>query len=92
MVLSNKNNMLFFTDSGHMGDTSLETPLGSVFAIDLGVSMLKPVLVGKLAHPSGIALNLDENVLYVAETYKNRVLRIVMHPDGVYYTSVFHQF
>ena len=90
MVLSAKNNLLFFTDSGPMGETSLDNPKGSVFAIDLAVSMLKPIIVGKLAHPSGIALNLDENVLYVAETYKNRILRIVLHKDGVYYTSVFH--
>ena len=90
MVLSSKNNLLFFTDSGPMGETSLDNPKGSVFAIDLAVSMLKPIIVGKLAHPSGIALNLEENILYVAETYKNRVLRIVINRDGVYYTSVFH--
>lgn len=79
MILSVKNNMLYFTDSGPMGETSLDNPKGSVFAIDLTVSMLKPILVNKLAHPSGIALNADENIIYVAETYKNRVLRIVMH-------------
>lgn len=54
-----------------MGETSLDNPKGSVFAIDLAVSMLKPIIVGKLAHPSGLALNADENILYVAETYKN---------------------
>jgi len=62
-----------------MGETSLDNPKGSVFAIDLAVSMLKPIIVGKLAHPSGLALNADENILYVAETYKNRILRIVFH-------------
>jgi len=92
MILSTKNNMLFFTDSGPMGESSLDNPKGSIFAIDLGVSMLKPILVNRLAHPSGIALNLDESIIYVAETYKNRVLWIVIHKDGVYYTSVFHQF
>lgn len=71
MVLSQSNNVLFFTDSGPMGDSTIDNPTGSVFAIDLSVSMLKPVLVGKLAHPSGIALSPDENVLYVAETYMN---------------------
>ena len=92
MVLSEKNNCLFFTDSGPMGETSLENPAGSVFAIDLGVSMLKPIVYGKLAHPSGLALSPKENVLYVAETLNNRVLRIVIHSSGVYHTSVFHQF
>jgi sugar lactone lactonase YvrE len=44
MVLSEKNNALFFTDSGPFGETTLENPSGSVFAIDLAVSMLKPVI------------------------------------------------
>jgi sugar lactone lactonase YvrE len=70
MILSTSNNMLFFTDSGPMGETTIDNPCGSVFAIDLGVSMLKPVLVDKLAHPNGIALSPDEKVLYIAETYK----------------------
>ena len=92
MILSEKNNALFFTDSGPLGETSLENPSGSVFAIDLSVSMLKPVIYNKLAYPSGLALSLDEQILYVAETYANRILRIVCHSSGVYHTSVFHQF
>lgn len=92
MILSEKTNTLFFTDSGPMGETSLENPTGSIFAIDLSVSMLKPVIYNKLAYPCGLALNAEENILYVAETYANRILRIVCHPSGVYHTSVFHQF
>lgn len=92
MILSEKNNTLFFTDSGPMGETSLENPSGSIFAIDLSVSMLKPVIYNKLAYPCGLALNSEENILYVAETYANRILRIICHPSGVYHTSVFHQF
>jgi hypothetical protein len=92
MILSEKTNTLFFTDSGPLGETSIENPSGSVFAIDLSVSMLKPVIYNKLAYPSGLALSAEENVLYVAETYANRVLRIVCHSSGVYHTSVFHQF
>jgi sugar lactone lactonase YvrE len=92
MILSEKNNILFFTDSGPLGETSLENPSGSVFAIDLSVSMLKPVIYNKLAYPSGLALSPEENVLYVSETYANRILRIVCHSSGVYHTSVFYQF
>lgn len=92
MILSEKNNALFFTDSGPLGETSLESSCGSVFAIDLGVSMLKPVIYNKLAYPCGLAMSNDENVLYVAETFMNRILRIVIHSSGVYHTSVFHQF
>lgn len=92
MVLSEKNNSLFFTDSGPLGETNLENPTGSVYAIDLAVSMLKPIIYGKLAHPCGLALAPNENILYVAETLMNRVLRVVIHSSGVYHTSVFHQF
>ena len=92
MVLSEKNNSLFFTDSGPMGESNLENPCGSIFAIDLGVSMLKPIVYGKLAHPSGLALSPNENILYVAETLLNRILRVVIHSSGVYHTSVFYQF
>lgn len=90
MVLSEKNNALFFTDSGPLGESSLENPTGSIFAIDLGVSMLKPIIYGKLAHPCGIAISPSENILYVAETLANRILRVVIHSSGVYHTSVFH--
>ena len=92
MVLSEKNNSLFFTDSGPLGETNIENPTGSIFAIDLGVSMLKPIVYGKLAHPCGVALSPSENVLYVAETLMNRVLRVVIHSSGVYHTSTFYQF
>jgi len=90
MILSEKNNALFFTDSGPMGESSIENPCGSVFAIDLGVSMLKPIIYNKLAHPSGLALSNEENIIYVSETNMNRVLRIVCHSSGVYHTTVFH--
>jgi hypothetical protein len=48
---------LFFTDSGPLGESSVENPTGSLFAIDLSVSMLKPIIYSKLAHPCGLALN-----------------------------------
>ena len=92
MILSEKNNSLFFTDSGPLGETSIESPQGSIFAIDLSVSMLKPIIDGKLAHPSGLSMSNDESMIYVAETGLNRILRIVCHSSGVYHTSVFHQF
>ena len=38
MILSEKNNALFFTDSGMFGETSMESPSGSLFIIDLAVS------------------------------------------------------
>ena len=73
MALSEKHNTMFFTDSGPLGETSLEKPHGSIFAIDLGVSMLKPVLFNSLSHPTGIVVSNDENILYVSETGQNRI-------------------
>lgn len=92
MYLSETTNSLFFTDSGPLGESSLENPCGSLFVIDLTVSMLKPIIYGSLAHPAGLAMNSDGNILYVAETLKNRVLRVVVHSTGAFHTSVFHQF
>jgi len=92
MFLSERTNSLFFTDSGPLGESSLENPVGSLFVIDLSVSMLKPIIYGSLAHPAGLAMNAEQNILYVAETLKNRILRVVVHSSGVFHTSVFHQF
>lgn len=92
MYLSENTNSLFFTDSGPLGESSLENPCGSLFVIDLTVSMLKPIIYGSLAHPAGLAMNAEGNILYVAETLKNRVLRVVVHSSGAFHTSVFHQF
>ena len=90
MILSEKNNTMFFTDSGPLGETSLEAKNGAVFAIDLSVSMLKPVIETNLAYPTGIALNSQENVIFVAETAQNRILRVVIHNSGSYHSSVFY--
>jgi sugar lactone lactonase YvrE len=65
MILSEKQNSLFFTDSGPFGETGIENPGGSLFAIDLAESVLKPIQVESLAYPTGLAVNLEENVLYV---------------------------
>jgi sugar lactone lactonase YvrE len=92
IVHSAKNNMMFFTDSGPLGETSIENPQGSVYGIDLEHSILKSVVHNKLASPSGIAICNDEKVLYIAETGLNRVMRVAIHDNGTYFTSVFHQF
>ena len=92
MVLSASSNTLYFSDSGPLGETSLESPHGSIFAVDLPTNNLKAVIFNKLAYPSGLALSNDEGFLFVSETNMNRVLRIVIHSTGVYHSTVFHQF
>ena len=85
---------LFFTDSGPLGETTLQNPNGSCFCISqsYGEQILKPLALNCLAHPSGIACSSDGNALYVSETFNNRVLRFVQHPKGIWQLSVYHQF
>ena len=54
--------------------------------------LLKPLALECLAHPSGICARGDGNVVYVAETMANRVLRFVRRSNDVYHCSVYHQF
>lgn len=89
------NGDIFFTDSGAMGETGLQSCTGSLFTISNSPSgqILKPISLGNLAYPSGIAVTPDRKFIYVAETMKNRVLRFFQHPSGtgVYHGSVFYQ-
>jgi sugar lactone lactonase YvrE len=87
------NGNIFFTDSGPFGDTGLHNPTGSLFTISNSPSgqILKPICLGNLAYPAGLAVTGDGQFIYVAETCMNRVLRFHQSPPGVYHASVFHQ-
>jgi len=91
MLFDDKNNV-YFTDSGPLGETSLSNPMGSVYVVDGPQQLLRPLAHECLAHPAGLALSPDQQVLYVAETMNNRVLRFVQSPPGVFHMSVFYQF
>lgn len=92
LCLSKKTDgMLYFTDSGPFGESSLQNPRGSLFAINPQTQLLIPLCLNTLAHPCGVALSPDERNIYVAETSANRILRFTQHPTGVFHGSVFHQ-
>merc|ERR1711934_180072 len=91
MVFDDKSNV-YFTDSGPLGESTLSKPSGSVYVVDGPQQLLRPLAHGCLAHPCGLALSPDQQVVYVAETLANRVLRFVQSPPGVHHMSVFHQF
>jgi sugar lactone lactonase YvrE len=91
LCLSRSTGMLYFTDSGPFGETSLQNPRGSVFAISPTTQLLIPLCLNTLAHPCGVALSPDEKNIYVAETGMNRLLRFSQHPPGVFNSSVFYQ-
>ena len=63
-----------------------------MYVVDGPQQLLRPLAHECLAHPAGLALSADQNVVYVAETMANRVLRFAQSPVGVYHMSVFHQF
>lgn len=82
---------IFFTDSGPLGDTGLHNPQGSLFTITGKPSeqVLKPVSYNNLAYPTGLAYY--NNMIFVCEQMKNRVLRFYQEPEGVFHGSVFYQ-
>lgn len=91
LCLSQQTGMLYFTDSGPFGETSLQHPRGSVFAVNPSTQLLIPLCLNALAYPCGVALSPDERNIYVAETAMNRVLRFSPNPPGVFHCSVFCQ-
>jgi len=91
VCISKDTGVIYFTDSGPMGETSFANPKGSVFAIQGSTQLLIPLTLQSLAHPSGICLSPEGNCVYVAETCKNRILRYARRPTGVYHLSVFYQ-
>jgi sugar lactone lactonase YvrE len=91
LCLSRQTGMLYFTDSGPFGETSMSNPKGSVYAISPKTQLLTPLCSSTLAYPCGLALSPDEKNIYVCETAMNRILRFTQSPPGVYHFSVFYQ-
>lgn len=60
--------------------------------IDLELSLVRPLAHNCLSYPSGLAISKNEQVIYVSETAKNRIIRFVLSPQGIYYFSNFMQF
>lgn len=84
---------LYFTDSGALGETTLQSKKGSVFCITgpENSQILRPLALECLAHPCGIAVSSRGTAVYVAEMMTNRILRFAQRPAGVYHVSVFCQ-
>jgi len=90
-IVSNSKGFMYFTDSGPFGETSLENASGSVYCLSADGKSIQTLAHKCLASPSGIIISpQNENVIFVAETMKNRILRFV-HVNGAFYCSVFHQ-
>ena len=87
-----EENCLFVCDSGYFGTSSLNTPTGSVYLIDLDTRVCRSLLINCLSYPADLTFDDSTATAYLVETYSNRVLRLMENPNGVYHTSVFHQF
>jgi gluconolactonase len=68
---------LYFTDQGQSG---LQDPSGRVFCLDAQGNM--GCLLNNIPSPNGIALNPQENFLYIAATRANSIWRAMLLPDG----------
>ncbi|CAD8191476.1 unnamed protein product [Paramecium pentaurelia] len=92
LLLSPKNNMIFFTDSGPFGETAIDNCKGSLFAADLENLTCKALALYCLSFPSGICMGNDQKTIYLCETGKNRILRFVQAKAEIYHFSVYIQF
>jgi len=92
ITLQREENCLFVCDSGYFGTTSLNSPSGSLFIVDLDSKICRPILLNCLSYPADLIYDETSGYAYLAETFSNRVLRLTQSTSGVYHTSVFHQF
>jgi hypothetical protein len=45
-----------------------------------------------LAYPADFFYDKDEGNIYLVETFRNRIIRLVQNPEDVFHSSVFYQF
>jgi len=87
---------VYICDSGTFGTTTLNRPTGSLYIMEMNSEdqpyLLRPLLYNCLSQPSDVLYDHIRGMVYVAETYANRVIRLAQNPSGVYHASVFHQF
>ncbi len=76
-LVFSKEGSLYFTDQGQTG---LQDSSGRVFRMDSSGNV--SCLLNNVPSPNGIALNPQENVLYIAATRGNNIWRAMLLPDG----------
>lgn len=82
--LNGANDLIFAADgSVFFSDpwgSSAETPIGGFYRLRRDGRLDR--LDSGLAFPNGVALSPDERYVYLAETYRTRILRYELRPDG----------
>jgi gluconolactonase len=76
-LVFDRNGVLYFSDPWR---SSLENPIGGFYRL-YPDGRLEQLDRG-LAFPNGVALNPAEDAVYLAETYRNRMLRYPIKSDG----------
>jgi lactonase len=79
-------NDLVFDPKGNIYVTdfcgTIMEPTGGVYRLSSDATTVQPVLL-HLASPNGVSLSPEGNILWVAETTRNSVLRLALLEDGV---------
>ncbi len=76
-LVIDRNGVIYFSDPWR---SSAENPIGGFYRY-FPDGRLERIDTG-LAFPNGVALNANESAVYLAETYKTRILRYEIHADG----------
>lgn len=82
---------LIYVDCGSMGSSSLNKPNGSVFIDDINSKQIHTLLYNCLSCPMDLAIDNSRNIVYVCETFRNRIIRIII-TQNCFFSSVFYQF
>eukprot|EP01060_Flectonema_neradi_P002454 TRINITY_DN11515_c0_g1_i1.p1 TRINITY_DN11515_c0_g1~~TRINITY_DN11515_c0_g1_i1.p1 ORF type:complete len:292 (+),score=45.21 TRINITY_DN11515_c0_g1_i1:45-878(+) len=90
-AVARNDNKLYLCDSGSLGETTLANPRGSLVLHDLDTGRSSSLLNECLAHPSDVTVSEGGDIIYVAEMFANRVLRLVRSGGDSYHTTVFCQ-
>lgn len=83
--------IIIYCDSGCFGSSSLNKPNGSVYVDDISNGIVRPLLFNCLANPADLVFDPHKNVIYVCETFTNRIIRITLTSNNTH-SSVFYQF
>lgn len=91
LAYNKEDNSLYFADSGNFEIASIAPFDSVIYTVDLETRVLRPILQN-LSFVSDIVYDNLRGVIYIAETFMNRIIRIKQHPEGVFNSSVFYQF
>ena len=91
LAYNKEDDLLFFTDSGSFGTTTINRPNGSLFVCEINSDISRPLLLNCLSCPSDLIIDCVRSIIYVCETFTNRIIRVIQK-DGIYNSSIFYQF